>query len=168
MDGTAQRVLSRRDLMLRILEAGSAAALLGASAWTPRFFNAAQNRTLAALGESLIPGSTEAQCNRFIDLMMTIESETNRKDLLAALEALDGAAQSRFHKGIDEIAANSQDELLTLASAPGDPLHAQFDLVKEWMADAYWSSQEGLRELGWTGRLAWDSFPDCGGQRPHN
>ncbi len=40
--------------------------------------------------------------------------------------------------------------------------------MKEWTADAYWSSQKGLRELGWTGRLAWDSFPNCGSAQPHN
>ena len=137
-------------------------------AWTPQFFDSSQNETLVALSERIIPGSAEAQCNRLIDAVAAIESEKNKTDLLSALAAFDRKGQQRFGKPFAGLSAAQQDEIISGASREHASLHAEFGLIKEWTSDAYWSSQKGLRELGWTGRLAWDSFPDCGNPRPHN
>ena len=180
---------NRREWMLHILRttavAGVAARTLvagqhdhagmegageqkAAASWAPRFFNAEQNATLIALGERIIPGSTAALCNRLIDSILLIESEKNKTTFLRSLAAFDNEAQRRHHHPFSELSSAQQDAILIAASHSGAPLQQPFETTKEWMADAYWTSQIGLRELGWTGRLAWASFPDCGNPHPHN
>lgn len=118
--------------------------------WHPLFLSAEQNECLVSFGEALIPGSSTARCNRVIDLILSIESEKNRKEFLTALNAFKGPSEPAQQK-----------ELLEKASRPGSPLWPQFELLKEWVSDAYWSSQAGLRELGWTGRVAWATSQGC-------
>jgi hypothetical protein len=154
--------LSRRDWMIAVLQAGSVlgAAPLAAGvppAWLPSFLSVRQNETLVALGERIIPGSSQALCNRLIDFVLPIEGDKNRIELLQSLAAFD---RQRFQ----ELSPGQQDEILTVAERGGS-LHTEFGVVKQWMADAYWSSLNGQHELGWTGRMAWESFPDCGGHQ---
>ncbi len=162
--------------MYRILQTGAALSLSTASGpaseqrldWKPQFFSTEQNDTLIALGERIIPGSAGASCNRLIDLIMTVESEKTREELLQAMAMFDNEARKRHQKPFRDLTAEQQDEILTSAVTGGSPLHSQFGVVKEWMADAYWSSEKGLRELGWTGRMAWENFPGCGNPAAHN
>jgi len=165
---------NRREWMKRVLQGAGASVLAGrvstvpanaaeaSAAWKPLFLSAEQNDSLIALGERLIPGSTTAQCNRIIDLILSIESDKNQQDFSRSLRAFDQAA-TRFHQqpGFHKLVPREQDDLLTSASAEHNALGPAFDVLKEWMADAYWSSQEGLRELGWTGRMAWSKFDGC-------
>jgi len=139
-----------------------------ATSWAPHFFNAEQNETLIALGERIIPGSTGALCNRLIDSILLIDSEKNKNTLLQSLAAFDGEAQQRHHHPFRKLSAAQQGEILSAASQNGARLHQPFETTKEWIADAYWTSHTGLSELGWTGRLAWDSFPNCDSMHPHN
>jgi hypothetical protein len=180
--------ISRRDWMLVLLETTSilsvampaaaaqhdthATATSGetaAAAWAPRFLSTEQNETLIALGERVIPGSEEAQCNRLIDSILAIDSEKNKRELVQALAAFDNKAmQLHQRQQFRQLNSTQQDEILAAASQSDNQLHAQFKIVKEWVADAYWSSLKGMRELGSTGRLAWDSFPGCSSDHPHN
>ena len=157
--------------MIAILRTGSllgvipsAAALerkAAPPAWVPHFLSTSQNETLLALGERIIPGTSAALCNRLIDSVLSIEAEKSKVELLQSLAAFDQEAHQLHHLRFDQLTPVQQDGILTIASRGGE-LHAEFGVVKEWMADAYWSSLNGLRELGWTGRMAWESFPDCG------
>ena len=181
--------VSRRDWMLHVLESGVAMGVMPALAgaqehahgndaatngetesrpWAPQALSGAQNETLVALGERIIPGSAEAQCNRLIDSVLPMESGKNRSKLLETLAAFDGEAERLYKRPFRQLDAAQQDEMLLAASQESGKLHVEFGIVKEWMADAYWSSLKGLHELGWTGRVAWDSFPGCGSGRPHN
>ena len=40
-------------------------------------------------------------------------------------------------------------------------LRDHFDLLKGWIAGAYYSSEIGMRELGWTGNVVFAEFPGC-------
>ncbi len=152
-----------------MLQALQGASMLGVVAplmaadtpWTPRFFSAGQNETMIALGERIIPGSREALCSRVIDAVLAIDSEKNRRDLLQTIEAFDSEAQRLHQKSFQQLAAGQQDAILSAAATVGAPLFAEFGIAKEWTADAYWSSLQGLQELGSTGRMGWDSFPGC-------
>jgi len=53
--------------------------------------------------------------------------------------------------GLDQ--AEVKDEVFTLRD--------HFDHVKTWIAGAYYSSEAGLRELGYTGQMFFLAFPDC-------
>lgn len=139
------------------------------ASWAPRFLSAEQNETLIALGERVIPGSKEAQCNRLIDSILAIDSEKNKRELTQGLAAFDNQAmQLHQRRQFCQLNSAQQDEILAAASQSDNQLHAEFGIVKEWMADAYWSSLKGMRELGSKGRLAWDSFPGCSSDHPHN
>jgi hypothetical protein len=157
--------VSRRDWIVAVLQNSSALGLIpylpaATPDWSPSFLSAKQNATLVALGERIIPGTAGALCNRLIDFVLPIESDKNKSELLASLAAFDHEAEHLQQRPFEQLSASQQDELLTTA-AQGGKLHAEFSLVKEWMADAYWSSLDGLHELGWTGRMAWESFPNC-------
>ena len=161
--------LNRRDWITRVLQAlGTTVggSLIGGRAfadpdWRPSFFSAQQNQLLIDLGECIIPGSQAALCNRVIDLILTLESERNQKLATTALASFDAEAQSRFGKPFAQITPEQKNDLLSVASADAGKLSPEFHVIKEWVADAYWSSKEGLHELGWTGRIAWAEFPGC-------
>lgn len=155
--------ISRREWMLRAAQAAGFLAITGSleAAWTPQVLTAPQDATLTALGERIIPGSTAAQCNRFIDLMMTIETQKIRDELLHSLAAFDAAAQKRYGSAFSRLQPQQQDKLLEEASTEDALLHPEFLVIKEWMADAYWTSRQGLHDLGWNGQMAWPAFPGC-------
>jgi hypothetical protein len=157
--------LSRRDWMTRFFQSSGALALTpfvcsgldesavnGTDNWTPRFFTPEQNVNLTALGERIIPGSGAALCNRLIDLVMTVEDASTRQGLTEAIAAFGSFAG---------LPRQEQDRLLVEASGKHGALRPHFDLVKEWVADTYWTSKQGLRELGWNGQVAWADFDAC-------
>jgi len=36
-----------------------------------------------------------------------------------------------------------------------------FNNLREWISGGYYSSEIGMRELGWTGQLFFDKLPGC-------
>jgi hypothetical protein len=170
--------LSRRDWINRVLQAAGGSIVTGpllaqehahgtgqgstqVAAWHPVFLTSSQNEALIAIGEGIIPGSKEALCNRVIDLILSIDSEKNRRQFATALLAFDSASQQQFNKPVNTLAAEQMNKLLERASTNANLLWPHFELLKEWLADSYWSSQQGLRELGWTGRMVWAKFDGC-------
>jgi len=107
-----------------------------------------------------------------------------RQRFLTALGAIEGAALSRFQKPFRALAPAQQVEVLEAASTakpgredwiwtpgtlleqpkPGPEvvtLRDHFDHLKGWIVSAYYSSEAGLRELGYTGHMFFTAFPDC-------
>lgn len=159
---------NRRELMRRALQTAAGASLAaalradGGDPWKPKFLSAEQDRALIAIGERIVPGSGAAKCNRVIDLFMTVEPPERRAPLVAALAAFDEESRRLHGKPYSDLPAAEQDALLTAVSN-GERERAHFQAIKEWVADAYWTSEEGMRELGRTNRIAWESFPGCEG-----
>jgi Gluconate 2-dehydrogenase subunit 3 len=129
--------------------------------WHPAFLTNEQNETLVSLGECIVPGSATAYCNRVIDLILTIESENTKRQMVAALAKFDEAARQGYGGSFPKLRPEQQTEILIAAAKDDGQLNGNFLVIKEWMADAYWSSKEGMRELGWKGRVAWSSFGNC-------
>jgi hypothetical protein len=147
---------------------------LGAADWKPLFLSAQQDETLIALAKAIVPGSKMAQVNRFIDLLLSVDTDQHKKSFVDALEAFETESQKRFGKGFPSLDARQQNELLTDAAArpekkdsSGDiqkenaGLHEHFENLKGWISGAYYSSEAGMRELGWTGDYAFEKFPGC-------
>lgn len=147
---------------------------LGASDWKPLFLSAQQNDSLAALAEAIVPGSKKAQVNRFIDLLLSVDTEKHKKSFVEALSAFEAEAQKRSGKGFPSLDGGQQNALLTDASVRPEKndlsggtgkenvgLHEHFENLKGWISGAYYSSEAGMRELGWTGEYAFDKFPGC-------
>lgn len=148
---------------------------LSVADWKPLFLSAQQNETLSALSESIVPGSMKVQVNRFIDLLLSVETPKHQQNFVASLAAFETESQKRFGKNFPSLDANEKDMLLKDASAnPADKnaseknagrnnvaLRDGFENLKGWISGAYYSSEAGMRELGWTGEYVFESFPGC-------
>jgi hypothetical protein len=190
-------VLTRRQMVRRLLaSAGAALPLvasshpiyehlangavfeqaekLGAADWAPLFLISHQNKTLTALAEAIVPGSRKAQVNRFIDLLLNVDTVEQRKKFVKSLAAFEAESQKRFGKGFASLEAGQQNRLLMDASAgpvkkdsaegggkESSGLREHFENLKGWISGAYYSSEAGMRELGWNGDYVFASFPGC-------
>ncbi len=169
-------------------QAGTTGAASATADWAPQFLDAHQNETLTVLAERIIPGSGRAQVNRTIDLLLTVDTQQNQRKFLESLSAFDAEAIQHHGRPFLSLTEEQQIAILTTASTaePGqkasdgdwDPwsgsassetsaseslltIRDHFDVVKEWVGKTYYSSAVGLRDLGWTGRVMWDSWPGC-------
>ncbi len=146
--------------------------------WKPAFFDAHQNQLVVVLAEEIIPGSTAVQSNRFLDLALDAETQEVQQKFVASLNAIDGESLRRFGKPFTDISTSQQDEILNAASTtpPSSPGHSEqnshempavlnlrdyFDNLKDWISTAYYSTEAGMKELGWTGENYFDGLPVC-------
>jgi Gluconate 2-dehydrogenase subunit 3 len=149
-----------------------------AAAYKPVFLDAHQLKTLTSLSEAIVPGSTEAKVAPFLDTLLAVESTQNQKAFLSALGAFDMLAIEKNSKPWVALTAAEQDALLQTASTtapgmrPGWPGAApaptgkttigdHFNNLKGWIAGAYFSSEKGARELGWTDNVFHAELPGC-------
>jgi hypothetical protein len=199
VDGSAAgRRLTRREMVQRLL-AGAGAAWplvaashpiqellasdavfeeaekLGTADWKPLVLSAQQDETMAALAERIVPGSTKAQVNRFVDLLLSVDSAEHKQQFTNSLAAFEAESQNRFGMRFPALDAGQQNLLLTEASTGGGnensvgtsaaekrtTLRENFEHLKGWISGAYYSSEPGMRELGWTRDYVFESFPGC-------
>jgi hypothetical protein len=156
-----------------------------AAGWKPEFLDAYQFETLSSLAERILPGAVKLKADRFIDQLLAVDSPENQQAFLSALGGLDGEARARFGKPWKALGEPQQVELLTAAStaappnegggrdlrprnAPSSPsiaasqsLRGHFEHLKGWVVGSYYSTEAGMRELGWTGNQFYTSFPGC-------
>ena len=171
---------------------GAADARATAPAVQPEFLDAHQLETLASLSERIVPGSTLAKVAPFLDQLLAVDTPENQRAFLSALGWIDGEAVDRYGHPWTKLMEAQQTELLTRISItePARPPHFwvrgeavvvpppppdlrpsardRFDEIKGWIVGAYYSSEAGMRELGWTGQMFFPSFPGCehpGGHR---
>jgi hypothetical protein len=128
--------------------------------WKPLFLNAEQNRILVALSEVVVPGSASAKVNQFVDLLLSVDRAEHRRDFIGSLAAVEDEARRRFRRGFARLEQGEQEALIADFSK-GDAHGEAFQNLKEWIAGAYYSSEQGMRELGWNGNYAFDSFSGC-------
>jgi hypothetical protein len=147
---------------------------LGAADWRPLILNAQQDETLSALAERIVPGSAKAQVNRFIDLLLSVDTAEHKQKFAESLAAFEAGSQKRFGKRFPSLDASQQDMLLTEASVhlakedssgsagrENRDLRKDFENLKGWVSGTYYSSEMGMRELGWTPDRVFASFPAC-------
>jgi Gluconate 2-dehydrogenase subunit 3 len=156
--------ITRRNMLEKLLAAMAAGAVWPALAsaldWKPVLLNSQQNETLVALSESIVPGSANAQVNRFIDLLLSVDTTQNQEKFIASLTDVERTTEAKFGRPFHQLTANEKDDLLVNFSS--DKTHQKsFDDLKEWIALAYYSSQDGMRELGWTDQHAFRQYPVC-------
>ena len=65
---------------------------------------------------------------------------------------------SQFQKAFAELSAGDREK--AISSLSQDHKEAFADL-KEWIVGAYYSSEAGMKELGWDGNFAFDKYPTC-------
>jgi gluconate 2-dehydrogenase subunit 3-like protein len=129
----------------------------------PVFLDAHQAKTLEALADAIVPGSTAANVAPFLDQLLAVESADNQRAFLGSLGAFDMAAIRDHGKAWLALSAAEQDALLRVASTAesSSALRGHFENIKDWIAGAYYSSERGMRELGWTGNTFHPELPGC-------
>lgn len=143
--------------------------------WKPVFLSLQQHESLVAVAESIVPGSSKAHVSRFIDLLLSVDKPENRHTFVESLAAIDAETQKRFGKrftAIDEeqknsfltdasLKSNEPDASATGAEPKQSTLYAHFESLKGWISGAYYSSEAGMREMGWSGDYGFEKFPGC-------
>lgn len=152
----------------------------------PLFLSPHQFATFEALAERIVPGSRVAKVAAFVDSQLAIEGAARQQKLLEALShfenlAIDGHARPFRALGVAEqdaiLEASSKTEAGTPqddrnwgwfqvpgTQAPGPPKYSSrdhFEEIKTRVSGAYYSSEMGMRELGFTGRTFFEGFPGC-------
>ena len=174
--------LLKSDLLLHNEAVLDAAEQLGQANWKPTFLNSQQNEILAALAESIVPGSTRAHVSRFIDLLLSVDKPENQRKFLESLSALDAEVQKQSKKSFPSLHEEAKNTFLTeVSTKPKNPeaaeteaekkqlaLYSHFEDLKGWISGAYYSSEVGMTELGWTGDYAFAAFPGCAHPEGHH
>ena len=186
--GEARGHLTRREMVRRLAAAGAAwplvaashpihellrndlvlddAEKLAAADWKPLVLSAQQNEGLIALAESIVPGSTGALVNRFIDLLLSVDASEHKKSFVDSLAVFEAESQKRFARNFPALDEGQKNQMLTDASATDAKensagLHKHFENLKGWVAGAFYTSEMGMKELGWTPDRVFASFPGC-------
>lgn len=149
-------------------------AATSAGAYTPKFFSARDYKTLQALCQAIIPadsecgGAMEAGAPEFVDLL-TSENPKYQLKLGGGLMWLDGACMDRYGKAYLDSAPEQQKEILDLIAysknAEKDSSLSQgvafFAFLREITADGFFTSQIGIKYLGYVGNTYLLSFNGC-------
>ena len=145
-----------------LLEQAQQRAAVAAAA--PLFLDEHQAKTLEMLAETIVPGSTRARVAPFIDQLLAVDSAANQRSFVSALGAFDMMAIKRHGKAWRGVTAPQQEALLREASTADAKTSAwggHFQHLKDWIAGAYYSSEIGMRELGWDGTVVHTQLPGC-------
>lgn len=140
--------LANDSLLHKVEAAGSAAAT--------RFLNAQQYSSLVAIAETIVPGSTKAHVAEFVDLLLGVDAEKNQTEFLESLKLVESECHTKFSKAFSALTESQKSELLArMEEKPA------FKNLKTWVSGAYYSSEIGMRELGWTPNRFFPQFPGC-------
>jgi Gluconate 2-dehydrogenase subunit 3 len=145
--------------------------------WKPVFVDEHQNQTLIALSELIIPttdtpGAKDALVNRFLDLLMSVESTETQRAFIAALAYIDGTCMQTYKAAFIYLPQQQQIAFLNLIAYPHShktwgeagedfPGYTHFQKLKDWVVGAYYNSPIGLKELGWDGSFPHGVFSGC-------
>lgn len=119
----------------------------------PQFFDAHQFATLTLVSDLIVPGSVASGSPAYIDAVLAIEHDDVRQRFVSALAEVDAAARNVNGTTFRALPAAQQPALLeALTTLP---------TLKTWIAGAHYSSEAGMKELGFTGNMFFQSFPAC-------
>ena len=142
--------------------------------YAPKYFTAHQYETLRALCQAIIPadsecgGAIEAGAPEFIDLL-TSENEEYQARLGGGMIWLDANCQQRFGTVLLQSTPAQQKEMLDLiayrrSEDSDSALHTgvQFlSFLRKLTADGFFSSEIGIKYLGYIGNEFLAEFPGC-------
>ncbi|HZR55823.1 MAG TPA: gluconate 2-dehydrogenase subunit 3 family protein [Terriglobales bacterium] len=149
-------------------------AVSPAAAYAPKLLRPQQYKTLQALCQAIIPadadsgGAIEAGAPEFIDLLSSENPEYQLK-LVGGLMWLDERCTDRFGNAYLDSAPEQQKEILDLIAfrknALTDPALSQgidfFSFLRSMTADGFFTSQIGIKYLGYIGNTYLTEFKGC-------
>ncbi len=149
------------------------AASAQAAAWAPKALTPAQNETVIALAELIIPqtdtaGATKANVNRFIDAVIAEASPADHQKFVDGLAWVDTQTQRDAGAPFAKASAAHQTALLTALSTNKAPSAAEqpgvdfFKAIKSLTVTGYYTSEVGMREeMGDDGNMFFLEFKGC-------
>jgi hypothetical protein len=151
-----------------------AAEKAAAKVYAPKFFAAHQYKTLQTLCQTIIPvdadseGAIEAGAPEFIDLLTSENTEYQVK-LGGGLMWLDGTCSDRYGKVYLDCTPQQQKEILDQIAyrnnAMMDARLSQgvefFSFLRNMTADGFFTSDIGIKYLGYIGSAFLKEFPGC-------
>jgi gluconate 2-dehydrogenase gamma chain len=186
----AGQSMERREILRILAMAAGVAAFPGFSKWTfacshigtslaqikpavyrPVFFSAAEYALVERLTDLIIPaddtpGARDAGVSEFIDLMVSRDLELQR-DFRAGLGWLNTRSHKTSGKTFVMLDPDQQTTLLESLAyrknfRTGDELGQKFfDLVREYTAMGFYTSEIGLKELDFPGLEFYAESPAC-------
>lgn len=172
--GSAERIvpLAVATETHRLVSAEKAAST--SRSYTPKFFSAHQYATLRALCQVIIPadhesgGALEAGAPEFLDLI-TGENKDFQLQLGGGIMWLDSACIERYGHNYLECASVQREEILNLIAfrknvekdsrlGPGVEF---FSVLRKGTADGFFTSEIGIKYLGYRGNTYLKEFPGC-------
>jgi hypothetical protein len=120
--------------------------------------------TLAGLSEQIVPGSRAVAVPEFLDRLLAVESTETQKRFMQALGAFERAARESYGAPWKALTPEQTTALLTQISArpDSDVARQAFDRIKGAVAETYYSTEVGMKELGWDGSVAFAPPAACG------
>lgn len=183
--GTAQAPdaaeTSRRSLLRSLAVAAVAGAALGeeasaqvhqhvaaekkaaAGVYKPKLFTAHEFETIAVLSDLIIPGARKAGAAEFIDLLASNNAEF-ANPFTGGILWLDNEFDRRFQKSFLTASEAQRTEVMDLiayrknASPALNPGIEFFDFARRMASDAYFTSREGVKEIGFMGNTVVAEF----------
>ena len=151
-----------------------AAEKAATSVYAPKFFPAHEYKTLQTLCQTIIPGegdsggAIEAGAPEFIDLL-TSENTEYQRELGGGILWLDGTCSDRYGKVFIDCTPQQQKEILDKIAyrnnAIADLSISQgvdfFSLLRNMTADGFFTSEIGIKYLGYIGSTFLKEFPGC-------
>jgi gluconate 2-dehydrogenase gamma chain len=155
----------------RMVNAEKAAA---AGSYMPKFFSPRQYETLRALCQTIIPpdqesgGAIEAGAPEFVDLL-TSENKELQLQLGGGIMWLDSTCAERYGQTYLGCTPEQQKEILDLIAfrkkadefprlRPGVEF---FSTLRKFTADGFFTSEIGIKYLGYIGNTYLSDFPGC-------
>jgi hypothetical protein len=119
--------------------------------------------TLATLGEQIVPGSREAGAAEFLDRLLAVESPDTQKRFTQAIGAFEAEARAAYGKPWKSLTAEQATALLTkISTLPASEMPRRaFDGLKGAVAETYYSTEVGMKELGWNGGITFAPPAGC-------
>ena len=172
--GSVLRVipLEAAEYAHNMIESEKTDAKMGA--YTPKFFDAQQYKTLQSLCQTILPadadsgGAIEAGAPEFIDLL-TSENDEYKAKLAGGLKWLDATCTTRFTKAYLDCTPQQQKEILDLIAyrksleqdeSLREPVE-YFSFLRKFTADGFFTSKIGIKYLGYKGNTYLTEFPGC-------
>ena len=119
--------------------------------------------TLAVLGEQIVPGSRAVKVPEFLDRLLAVESTDTQKRFMQAMGAFERAAREANAapwKSLTDAQATAL--LTTISTAPDSDVTRQaFDRIKGAVSETYFSTEVGMKELGWNGSMTFTPPSAC-------
>ena len=144
-----------------------------AKAYAPKFFSTHEYKTLRTLCQTIIPpdadsgGAIEAGAPEFIDLL-TSENKDYQRILGGGMLWLDGVCSDRYDKLYLDCSPEQQKEILDQISYRRNAVLNRgsqgiefFSFLRNITADGFFTSEIGIKYLGYIGSTYLREFPGC-------